>query len=269
MPFTVSHCAVAAPLARRGLIMSAVVVGSMAPDFLFYLRLSTNSNWGHYPDGIILCTLPMALVVLWCFHALIKRPLLTLVPRAHCRRLLPYAGEFKFRPLKRFLLILASVMTGIFTHLLLDSFTHDYGLLTARIPFLRSTVVWIYGRGMPLYDLLQILLSFGLLLVILAQYARWFFLNRTGASLATFLDFRTHLPLYIVLILLAAIPAVMYAYAGGALISDLRTLRIFAGRLILVLISLLVVEVLALLVFRAWQKRPRRSREGGLRARRR
>lgn len=257
MPFTVSHVAVAAPLARLGLIMSALVVGCMAPDFQYYLRLSTKNNWGHSLEGILFFTLPLALLALWCFHALIKRPLLRLVPLAHRRRLLPYAKPFAFRPLKRFLLILGSVVIGIITHLLLDSFTHDYGLLTMRLPFLQSTVAQVYGRSMPLCDLLQFVLSFGLLLVLMAQYARWFFLNRTGASLATFLDFRTHLPLYIVLLVMAAIPAVLYAYSGVPLISDLRTLRIFAGRFILFLISTLILEILLLIAYSARKRRIR------------
>ena len=255
MPFTISHMAVAAPLARRGLIMSALVVGSIAPDFLYYLRLSTNNNWGHSPEGLLLFTLPLALGVLWVFHVAIKRPLLRLVPLAHRRRLMPYAGPFAFWPLKRFLLIVLSVVIGLVSHLLLDSFTHDYGLLTIRLPFLQATVLQVYGRAMPLCDLLQFVLSFGLLLVLVAQYARWFFLNRTGATLATFLDFRTHLPLYLVLLVIATIPAVLYAHQSVPLISDLRTLRIFAGRLILFQISAGVLEVLFLISYRAWKQR--------------
>jgi hypothetical protein len=235
--------------------MSALVVGSMAPDFQYYLRLSTKNNWGHSLEGILLFSLPMALFVLWGFHVLIKRPLLLLVPLAHRRRLLPYAGPFAFWPLKRFLLILCSVAVGILSHLLLDSFTHDYGLLTVRLPFLQATVLHVYGRAMPLCDLLQFVLSFGLVLVVVAQYVRWFFLNRTGASLATFLDFRTHLPLYIVLLVIATIPAVLYAHWGVPLITDLRTLRIFAGRLILFQISALVLEILLLIAFNARKRR--------------
>ncbi|MEI8138978.1 MAG: DUF4184 family protein [bacterium] len=250
MPFTLSHVAVAAPLARLGLIMSALVVGSMAPDFLYYLRLSTNNNWGHSPEGIVFFTLPLALFVLWGFHAFIKRPLLYLVPLAHRRRLVPYAGHFGFWPLKRFFLILISVVIGILIHLLLDSFTHDYGLLAERLPFLREPVLQVYGRAMPLCDLLQFVMSFGLLLVLVTQYVRWFFLNRTGASLATFLDFRTHLPLYVVLLLIATISAVLYANYSIPIVSDLRTLRLFAGRLILFQMSALVLEILILIAYR-------------------
>lgn len=260
MPFTISHVAVAAPLARRGLIMSALVVGSMAPDFQYYLCLSTNNNWGHSLEGILLFSLPMALLVLWVFHALLKRPLLRLVPLAHRRRLLPYAGIFAFWPLKRFLLILASVGLGILIHLLLDSFTHDYGFLTVRVPFLQAPVMQVYGRVMPLCDLLQFVLSFGLILVLIAQYTRWFFLNRTGASLGTFLDFRTHLPLYITLIVVATIPAVLYTFQGVPMITDLRSLRIFAGRLILFQVSTLVLEILILIAISARKRSTTRKR---------
>ena len=255
MPFTLSHMAVAPPLARRGLILSALMVGSIAPDFIYFLSLSTTSSWGHSPEGLRLFGLPSALVVLWGFHAFLKRPLLRLVPLAHRRRLLPYAGPFAFWPAKRLLLIILSVGIGMGIHLVLDSFTHDYGLLTVRFPFLQATVLQVYGRAMPLCDLLQFVLSFGLLGVLVAQYMRWFFLNRTGASLATFLDFRTHLPLYLVLLVIATIPAVLYAHHSVPLISDLRTLRTFAGRLILFQISAGVLEVLLLISYRTWKKR--------------
>ncbi len=257
MPFTVSHVAVAAPLARRGLVMSALVVGSMAPDFLYYLSLSTHNSWGHSLEGIVLFDLPFSMMVLWVFHGFIKRPLLRLIPWAHRRRLLPYARPFPFWPLKRFLLILASVIIGIMTHLLLDSFTHDYGFLSVRFPFLLAPVLQVYGRNMPLCDLLQFVLSFGLMGVLVAQYMRWFFFHRKGASLATFLDFRAHLPLYIVLILVATVPAVFYAFHGVPLVTDLRSLRIFAGRLILFQISALVLQILLLIAYSGWMKRQR------------
>jgi hypothetical protein len=195
--------AVAAPLARRGLILSALVVGSIAPDFIYFLSLSTTNRWGHSLPGLLLFSLPLALVVLAVFHAFLKRPLLRLVPLAHRRRLLPYAGPFEFWPAKRFFLIVLSVGVGLGTHLALDSFTHDYGLLTVRFPFLQAPALQLNGRDIPVCDLLQLVLSVGLLGVLVAQYARWFFLNRSGASLATFLDFRTHLPLYLVLLVIA------------------------------------------------------------------
>jgi hypothetical protein len=255
MPFTVSHIAVAPPLARWGLIMSALVVGCMAPDFQYYLCLSTNNNWGHSPEGLVLFSLPVAFCVLWVFHQFLKRPLLGLVPLAHRRRLLPYAGSFAFWPAKRCFSILFSIAVGMLSHVLLDSFTHDYGFLTVRLPFLQRIVARVYGHDMPLCDLLQFVLSFGLILVLPAQYARWFFRNRSCSTLAGFCDIRTHLPLYLALIVSAAIPAVLYAQVGGGLIGDLRTLRIFAGRFILALISILVVEVLCWVVIRAVRRR--------------
>ena len=236
--------------------MSALVVGCMAPDFQYYLSLSTNSNWGHSLEGILFFSLPLALLVLGVFHAFIKRPLLLLVPLAHRRRLMRCAGHFGFWPLKRFLLILASIVVGIISHLLLDSFTHDYGMLTVRSPLLQATVMQIYGRPLPLCDLLQFVLSFGLLLILVAQYVRWFYLHRTGASLATFLDIRTHLPLYIGLVLIASVPALIYAYYGLT-ITDFRTLRIFAGRFILFQLSAMVLEICLLIAYSACKRRNR------------
>ena len=68
MPFTLSHAAVAAPLARRGLILSAVAIGSMTPDFEYFLRLSMNSRWSHSLPGVLTFCLPVSILVLWLFH---------------------------------------------------------------------------------------------------------------------------------------------------------------------------------------------------------
>ncbi len=43
MPWTVSHPAAAAPFARWGLVLSALVVGSMAPDFVYFRK--ERSQW--------------------------------------------------------------------------------------------------------------------------------------------------------------------------------------------------------------------------------
>lgn len=138
MPFTLAHPAACVPFVRCRLLLSALVAGSLAPDFLYFATLSTASKFGHTLPGVFVFSLPAALVALWLFHAVLKQPLLSLLPESHRRRLTSAAGEFRFGPPRRFALIVASVLVGIVTHVAWDGFTHSYGLVVKQYPVLAA-----------------------------------------------------------------------------------------------------------------------------------
>lgn len=124
MPFTLSHPAAAVPFTRWKLPLSALIVGSLSPDFIYFVRLSAAGGFGHTLPGLFLMDLPLGLAVLWLFHALLKYPLLTLLPISHQRRLLPLAEGFRFGPPRQILLIMAALFLGAVTHIAWDSVTH-------------------------------------------------------------------------------------------------------------------------------------------------
>jgi hypothetical protein len=126
MPFTFSHPAVVVPLAKRGLPLSALVVGSMAPDLPYFVIPSGKSNFSHTLPGVFLLDIPTGLIVLWVFHAFLKYPLLSLLPRSHRERLAPVAAQPRLNP-RLFAVILCAVVIGILSHLVWDSATHYYG----------------------------------------------------------------------------------------------------------------------------------------------
>ena len=141
MPLTFAHPIAVVPLARRGLVFSALVVGSMAPDFEYFLRLSTRHSFGHTLPGLFLFSVPAGLVGLWIFHALLKLPLLSLLPESHQRRLLPLAREeFRFGPARRLGLILLSLLLGAVTHVAWDSMTHPEGWTVVHVPWLGRVI---------------------------------------------------------------------------------------------------------------------------------
>jgi hypothetical protein len=170
MPWTISHPAAAVPFARRGLALSALVVGSMAPDFVYFLPLPFNRAFSHSLPGLGLLVLPLSLVSLWLFHRVLKWPLLALLPIHQQERLLPHAGEFAFGPARRFALIVASVLVGALTHLVWDGFTHasDWGV--RLLPILETP--W-FG-SLPIYRALQHGSTIGGALALAYGYARWF-----------------------------------------------------------------------------------------------
>lgn len=169
VPFTFSHAAAALAFPRRRLSFSALVVGAMAPDFLYFLQLSHSSRYGHTFPGIFFFSLPCGLVVLWLYHALFKLPLLALAPDQIANRVTADDLKFSFWPASRFLLVTISVLIGVFTHVIWDAFTHETGLFVTVVPELKL----YFGLDMPTYSALQLGSSvFGALLLAWA-YWRW------------------------------------------------------------------------------------------------
>lgn len=155
MPFTLAHTAAALPFRRLRLVPSAVVVGTVAPDCEYFLRFAARGGYGHTIPGAFLISLPLALVVLWMFHAIVKEPAVRLFPEAIRLRLTSQTGRFRFGGIERFLLIVVSALVGIATHLLWDSFTHDHTWPVRHWLLLRHTVYVPVLGGIPCYRLLQ------------------------------------------------------------------------------------------------------------------
>jgi len=174
VPFTLSHAAAAFPFRRTRLIPSALVIGTFAPDFEFFLRLAPRGPFGHTLRGVFVFTLPAALIVLWLFHRFLKRPAALLLPEPFQRRTARYLGPFEFLPASRLALIVASILVGIATHLVWDSFTHPQTWLYYHWPFLRQTV-FIPIFGMVRYcRVFQYVFTFVGIGILWAWVNRWY-----------------------------------------------------------------------------------------------
>lgn len=152
MPFTISHTAAAWPFEKSRLVLSAVIVGAMAPDLDYFLNLDIAGRWTHSLAGTFEFSLPAALVVLAIFHFLLKRPVVALLPAGVQQRIV--IQRFRFWPLRRLLLIVGSVLVGIATHLAWDSFTHNGAWMVENIAWLHSPHV-ILGHSWPNYKFAQ------------------------------------------------------------------------------------------------------------------
>lgn len=156
LPFTLAHPAAVLPLRRTWLVFSALVIGSVMPDVPYFFTLADNIRWGHSLGGVFLFCLPAGLVLLWLFHAVIKRPLVALAPESIRVRIAADDLEFPFGPWSRFLLIVGSLLIGIFTHILWDGFTHEHGYFVKHWVRLSTRVPSPLHRGTtPLWRLAQ------------------------------------------------------------------------------------------------------------------
>jgi Domain of unknown function (DUF4184) len=179
VPFTLAHAAAALPfrgqpLRRLCLVPSALVIGTLAPDFEYFLRLSPGGRLGHTLPGALLFSLPMALLVLWLFHTFIKLPAVRLLPESLQRRLTPHLHLFRFRGVARFLWIIASILVGIATHLAWDSFTHSTTWLYRHWSALRQPHRLPILGQIPLYKILQHGSTIVGLTILLVWFCFWY-----------------------------------------------------------------------------------------------
>ncbi|HWT65593.1 MAG TPA: DUF4184 family protein [Terracidiphilus sp.] len=138
MPFTPAHAAAVLPFHRTRLVFSALLVGSFAPDFEYFLRMAPHGGFGHTPSGMFLFSLPAAMVVLWLFHRYVKPLVAFMLPRPMRERMMPSPQPFAFAPRGRLALIAISALVGIATHIGWDSFTHPASPLVRHFDVLQS-----------------------------------------------------------------------------------------------------------------------------------
>ncbi len=173
MPFTLSHPAAVIPIRKFG-VLSALVIGSMMPDSLYFMPGVGRHDWyGHTPAGLVIYCLPVGLLFLWLFHAFLKGPLISLFPEVQQRKLYAASPRFVFSPGKRFLLLAFSMLLGAASHVTWDAFTHSSQAGARMFPVLRR-VIFIPGHSpFVLADLLQLVSSVIGLAVIFFYYLRW------------------------------------------------------------------------------------------------
>jgi len=155
MPFTVSHAAAFLPFRKLDLVWSAFIVGSMAPDFPYVIGNTEYRRLGHHYPGLVYFTIPASIAALWLFHNVVKRPVVGLLPEGMQLRLRDQMGEFSFGPPRRFLVIMASMLLGIATHVVWDDFSHSYTWAWYRFGWLRGMVRVPMLGLLPKYAVIQ------------------------------------------------------------------------------------------------------------------
>ena len=172
MPLTFAHPAAVIPLRRRWLPLSALIVGSIAPDLEYLMHLSPHSVISHTIVGLFLFCIPMGLITLWIFHQVWKKPLLALIAKNQGHPPAP----FTFWPLSRLAILATAVFIGALTHVVWDSFTHQYGWMIQQIPALSTPIFQTRWGEVPLYKLLQhgsTALGLAVLAVIAIRHHGW------------------------------------------------------------------------------------------------
>lgn len=157
MPFTISHPAIVLPLrfAPNYFSLTGLVVGSMAPDFEYFIRMRTQSVYSHTAGGIFYFDLPISVIVAFLFHNIARNTLIENLPDVFRSRFI--AGKsfdwntyFK----AKWAVVLSSIVIGAFSHLFWDGFTHATGFFVTCFPELFLTFT-VGGIKLPYYNILQ------------------------------------------------------------------------------------------------------------------
>ncbi len=158
MPFTFAHPAAVLPVHRRWprpFVLSALVIGSMAPDFAYLPPFFASRSVSHSLAGSFLFCVPAGFVVYLVFHVLLKAPLAMLLPaaiRGHAARALAAAPRLPDRSIAA---VLASLWIGTASHIVWDAFTHDPTQATRLLPFLTLPFVRIGDHPVRVCRVLQ------------------------------------------------------------------------------------------------------------------
>ena len=173
MPFTLSHAAAALPFRRTRLVISAVVVGSCAPDFVYFFEFGRHNRFGHSLPGLFVLDLPFGLLVLWLFHRYAKQPLVALLPDGARQRIDLGPRTFTIASFSQLALVALSIIVGAGTHIIWDSFTHGDSWLAAHWSFLRTEVRLPLFGFRPWCDIFEYLSSVLGIVVILIWCVYW------------------------------------------------------------------------------------------------
>lgn len=161
MPFTFCHPAIVLPLNRffkKWVSLTGLIIGSLTPDFEYFIRMKIVSEYSHSILGVFLFNLPIGVLLAFLYHNLVKESLVNNLPDVLKKRLV-YFINFKWNVFfkSNWFIVCLSVLIGAFSHILWDSFTHQSGFFVNKLDL--KTNLNIFNRNIPVYKLLQHLSS--------------------------------------------------------------------------------------------------------------
>jgi len=150
-----------------------MIVGCFVPDFKYLISALPGNHFGHTWRGALELDLPIALAVFWVFEYVMKEPGIALLPDA-LRLRLKRTEHHSIGNQVQFLLVLASILIGIASHILWDSFTHGRGWFYRHWPLLNEYIQVTPRHVWPVYKILQNASTVLGTLLVLAWMVWWY-----------------------------------------------------------------------------------------------
>jgi hypothetical protein len=233
VPCTFSHPLAVIPLRcilPGPLRFAALVIGSLSPDFGYYISAFRLASFAHTLPGTFALCLPTGLLALAAFY-LLRRSLCFVLPQPHRTALLPLTLANPRVSVASFLIMCVCILLGAWTHTIWDSFTHPHGWAVQRIALLR-TPLELGATSLPLSYILQQASTFGAGTFLVVLYCRWL-RNQPSAierETAPFSD-RSRYALLASLAFVAVVLAVPRALRISSLFEGYFAFRVFLFRL--------------------------------------
>ncbi len=170
MPFTFSHPAIILPFAKLEngwLSFTGLIIGSIVPDFEYFIRMDAKSFHGHTLGGLFYFDFTLGILLCFVFHNLIRNSLIKNLPLSLQQRFITFIYfEWNHFFLRNWNLVIVSIFIGIGSHFLLDSFTNSEGFFVSLIPFLQMKFIY-NGQSLILFQVLYYIISIAGLIMIL------------------------------------------------------------------------------------------------------
>jgi uncharacterized protein DUF4184 len=168
MPFTISHAAAVLPLRFfPRLPLAALMIGSMSPDFAYFLPGNLDRLATHDFAGLFWFCWPLALAAWLVYVHVLEAPTVALLPARWHNRFAPSDRGVSWRALWFASL---AVIVGAVTHDAWDAFTHWNTVITGNFPIFYTKVFPFRHGHLRVFHVLQYLSSV-VGLVVLAGWA--------------------------------------------------------------------------------------------------
>ncbi len=130
---------------------TCLVIGSMAPDFEYFIHGELEGRFGHTLPGLFGWCLPVTLALATVWHFVVKQPLRLVAPGVIVRRL-PAQQPWP----RSIVACVISALVGGATHLAWDGLTHAQGWAQRWAPQTFNHLYTVPGLGpIPLYRVCQ------------------------------------------------------------------------------------------------------------------
>jgi hypothetical protein len=138
MPFTFSHPAIVLPLnyiSDRWVSLTGLVIGSVVPDFEKFIKMEPGNTFSHTWFGIFWFNLPLAILLTFVFHQIVRDPLINNLPYFSRNRLYRYTQfNWSQRFKKHYIVVIISIIIGAASHISWDKLTYEEGFVVQRVP---------------------------------------------------------------------------------------------------------------------------------------
>lgn len=175
MPFTLAHPSAVVFLKSKYLNICGLILGSMAPDFIYFILFNPSSNIGHTLIGFLLLNLPICFILNYLIDNYIKDAFIINLPfelpKYYCYLI---SSKNNINSIKKAIVFIYSCIIGMITHVFWDAFTHSTGYFVEHISILRYEIE-VLGFSAPIYKIIQhssTILGFTIILVYLYSIRR-------------------------------------------------------------------------------------------------